>query len=419
MKHPWSGLVRARFGAHELIVDLSCEGSGEIELAVGPAGFITRDIGGHVAPSVCVESMAPVETCDAHSFTEAERQYIDLLKAQHARVVAVHCPRWLGVSSSTRSLFKHCYHVPQDPSREPRSLTPDEIRRHAAILAASEVPNVVFSGGDEAHFEIAMELKRLRPSTRVDLFWHGGYFHVGEDYDWHILKLWLNAVRDGRVHSIGTCKAGKEDFFRSLGIPAALVLNYIPGELQSCPDLPETPAHVGLWLSGSTVRKPPFSMIAAAKMVDGTCLRGAGLGIRGIEFVQELKLPYAALHTGPIPAKELFEQIRQTHVTMYITLTECCPMLPLESMQLGVPCLLGPTSHLFEDNRFLFDRLVVPFPERADVIARYLRRAIRERHEIIAEYRRYIPTYNARAAASVDEWLSMSDSRLRARITDE
>jgi hypothetical protein len=90
-------------------------------------------------------------------------------------------------------------------------------------------------------------------------------------------------------------------------------------------------------------------------------------------------------------------------------------MLPLESMQLGVPCLIGPTSHLFEDNPFLFERLVVPFPERADVIAASLRRVLDERRDIIAEYRRYIPDYNRRAAASVASWFAMTDSQLRTR----
>ncbi len=74
-----------------------------------------------------------------------------------------------------------------------------------------------------------------------------------------------------------------------------------------------------------------------------------------------------------------------------------------------MPCLIGPVSHLFEDNAFLFDRLVVPFPERAEVIADYLVRAIDERLEIAAEYRRYLPTYEARCRQSVEAFLNLGD----------
>ena len=76
-------------------------------------------------------------------------------------------------------------------------------------------------------------------------------------------------------------------------------------------------------------------------------------------------------------------------------------MLPLESLHQGVPCLTGPSSHLFEDDAWLFSRLVVPFPDRAEVIARYMRRAVDERHEIMQRYRAYVVGYNARARESV------------------
>ena len=76
-------------------------------------------------------------------------------------------------------------------------------------------------------------------------------------------------------------------------------------------------------------------------------------------------------------------------------------MLPLESMSVGVPCLVGPTSHLFEDDPWLFERLVVPFPDRADVIADYVGRALRERSEIMPAYCRYIVGYNEAEARNV------------------
>src|SRR5690606_34295234 len=89
--------------------------------------------------------------------------------------------------------------------------------------------------------------------------------------------------------------------------------------------------------------------------------------------------------------------MRRTHLTMYVTFVECCPMLPLESLSMGVPCIFGPNSHLLEDNEYLFQRLVVPFPDRAEVIADYAVRAMAERREIIDAYRAYYPAYRARS----------------------
>jgi hypothetical protein len=80
-------------------------------------------------------------------------------------------------------------------------------------------------------------------------------------------------------------------------------------------------------------------------------------------------------------------------------------MLPLESLSVGTPCLVSPTSHLFEDDDFLRSRLVVPAPDRADVIAEWALGALAERAEIVRAYRRWAPAYNERARKSLEEFL--------------
>jgi hypothetical protein len=101
----------------------------------------------------------------------------------------------------------------------------------------------------------------------------------------------------------------------------------------------------------------------------------------------------------------MLQAIRDTHLTLYVTFSECSPMLPLESFSVGTPCLVGPTSHLFEDDEFLRSRLVVPAPDRADVIAQWIEGALAERDALVRAYQRWAPRYNARARASLDEFL--------------
>jgi hypothetical protein len=80
-------------------------------------------------------------------------------------------------------------------------------------------------------------------------------------------------------------------------------------------------------------------------------------------------------------------------------------MLPLESFSLGVPCLVGPTSHLFEDDPYLREAVVVPYPDRADVIASYIAGALEERDGLVAAYRSYATAYNAEARGTVRDFL--------------
>jgi hypothetical protein len=57
-------------------------------------------------------------------------------------------------------------------------------------------------------------------------------------------------------------------------------------------------------------------------------------------------------------------------INLYVTLSECSPMLPLESISMGVPVLVGPTTTFFDSDPFLRQRLVAASPEDMGCIRR-------------------------------------------------
>jgi hypothetical protein len=217
MTHPWSGHVEIGYRGRRETFNLYSATGGE--LIVYPARHPMAD----AAP-------APVAYADNASArpagrTAAAERFLQQVKSSGATVVAVHCPRWLGVTSSTRVLFDCCYAIPESAEREPYPFDEAEIAYHADVLGESGVQHVVFSGGDELHFRIMNELRKRRPAMRCDLLWHGGYFFFSKDYDWKILRMWIDAARAGDVRVIGTVKKGMEVFFAAAGIESRLVLN--------------------------------------------------------------------------------------------------------------------------------------------------------------------------------------------------
>lgn len=415
MSHPWSGKVRIEFAGRSETIDLSSDESGDITVHPGRVPMVTKkprqsSTVTEVKPLAAAAETTHPNAASPHraprGFTQMQRDFLATVEKSDRKVVAVHCPKWLGVTSSTRILFEHCYPVPNTAAEDPFLLTDEDIELHAKLLAEASVERVVFSGGDESHLRIARRLRELSPSTTVDMLWHGSYVQFCEDYVWQITKMWIDAAKSGVIRSICTVKAGMEDLFRSLGVPSALVLNYVPGEIENPPQLKDDGhIHAGMWISGAVYRKIPHAMLSAIKMSGNVWLHGAGLDARAREVVETFEIPAGELHAEPLPQDRLRAAIRRTHLSLYVTFSECCPMLPLESLQLGVPCLVGPVSHLFEDNAFLTERLVVPQPDRADVIARYIERAFAEREEIVAEYARYAPGYNLIAKRSVEKFI--------------
>ena len=319
--------------------------------------------------------------------------------AQKATALAITVDGWLGVGNATRTLFPHTLAVPQNLSEKAIDLLADR-------AAEAGVQQLVLSGVTPSHLGLAARLKSRVPSVKVDALWHGNYLQAREDYAWRVLQLLIAAQRQGTVRRVGVVKAGMEEWLRSLGVDSALVLNHVPG----VPREPSPPdhggPHLGLWLSNEGYRKLPYAMIAASGMIEGARVRGAGLSRRAVDFAEFCGLHTARLEEKPLPHAKLMAQMAVCHLNLYVTLSECCPMLPLESLSLGVPCLIGPTSHLFEDDEFLHQRLVVAEPERADRIAAAIRRALDEREAIVAAYAEWVPKYEERSRASLEAFLA-------------
>lgn len=400
LQHAWSSAVRIHFCGVQRDVELYSEDAKTLEIVLDESGTIT--VGKEGESARANESQELIGSV----WTKNDAAWLAKLSADKASTIAVHVPRWLGVTASTEVLFNNRLQFPRTIEKSPSEVSDREIQYNARLLAATNVNHVVFSGGDMIHLKLAERLLLLRPGVRIDLVWHGSATQFGQNYDWKTLNAWIDAARAGKIRSIATVKKGFEEFFSQAGVRSHFLANYIPTIPAAASVVGNRPIRLGLWLSGESQIKAPYAMIAAASSIEDVQLIGANLSRRALELAELLALPVHLSSDGSLTRSRLLKEIESTHLTLYVTLSECTPMLPLESLSVGVPALIGPTSHLFEDDEYLHRKLVVPYPDRADVIADYIRSALRERTQIVEAYKSWAERYNSEAAKIRDAFLS-------------
>jgi hypothetical protein len=130
-------------------------------------------------------------------------------------------------------------------------------------------------------------------------------------------------------------------------------------------------------------------MIASVKAMRSFYLKGSGLGAEGLALVSALDVPFLQVFEDPIPYERLLREIASTAISLYVTISECSPMLPLESFAQGIPCLVGPSSHLFRDDALLREMLVVEQPYNPGLIADMGVAAVARSADLLAAYGRY------------------------------
>src|SRR5690606_16528686 len=162
--------------------------------------------------------------------------------------------------------------------------------------------------------------------------------------------------------SIASDKAGFDRFVHSLGLRGAVLLNRVNREPMEPPEIEGDAAHIGMWLSGSTYRKIPHAMLAAMKMMRDARLHAAGLDGRALELAALAGREQELATAAQIPHAQLLPATRRAQLTMYATSVAGGPALPLARLRVSVPCSFGPSRHLLDDNGYLSQRVVVPFP---------------------------------------------------------
>lgn len=404
LRHPWSGKAEISYGDATIVIDLYSPTPDTIELQAREIGQMSESL--DFAPSSDDEQSndeAPARV--AHS---QRQEYYARLTADidPHKPVAIYVPRWRGVALSTETLFEQSLPVPAGQEEHPDEISAADIAEYADILVGTGAKHFVISGGDLFNIQIMDAVQAIDSRIRFDMLWHSNFLQMGEPHDWNLLRHWLHALRDGRVHRIGVVKEGLEKWFESFGISSVFIPNFVPFDTESV-SATEVDDCVGLWLSGSShYRKTPHAALSALSLMPGVQFKASGLDINAQQLVVNLGVPFYRMWQRPLPRDMLHKEMRTTGLTFYVTLSECSPMLPLESFANGVPCLVGPASHLFRDDERLRDALVVERPLSPAAIAEKATDVLSNQKGIFENYLDYYRREEGRVKESVARLLA-------------
>ena len=346
-------------------------------------------------PSIEVDLANPSNMSFADSAMET---WLKSFMQQGKTVLAVYVPNWLGINFATKNMFEDCYPLAEH-------LTEEQAKYYANLLVAAGVKHLISAGAAPGHLEVIKALNLSNSGIRCDVTWHGSYVQHYEDYGWSMMTQAITLAKQGMIYKFGFAKKGMEKTFQAIGLQAEFLPNFVNSIPDSASVVTSSNPQLGIWLSWIGYRKLPYPMIAAAQLVEDSVLNMAGVEERAKQWADMLGVKVNYFSPGPIPREELHQRIKNTHLSLYLTSSECAPMLPIESLSLGVPCLISPVSHWFEDDEYLHSRLVVPYPERPEIIADYIKQALDEREQIIERFKSYATRYNSWAIEQVQKFL--------------
>lgn len=319
---------------------------------------------------------------DFYSVTQKE-----LKKHHKVKVLALYPSIHKGVCNSTKSLFESSISISIMGKVNDIVGYPDHfIANLARDILNVEAGTLVISGGGNINLSLMQKLACKHKN--IYYLWHGSPAQWSDSGHRNEIKIIHKLYADKKLTGIISLKQDLQLCLSQLGIKSYLMQNYTP----QFPDIQLDQASkftIGIWSAYNNWIKnlyPQMMAISMLKRDDFACKTNFNVGEDMRWMIEGKDITTLA---DELPFQQLMAQIAKTDLTVYVTNTECSPMIALESLGLGVPCLVGPTSALYKADPYLEDMLTV---NRVDC-PHAIYEAIRKIKDNIVKIRKVLPAF--------------------------
>lgn len=317
---------------------------------------------------------------------------IDNIKGDY---ITFYNKEWLGVTSATKELFENLVDCSEIYDKK-------DVKKIGDAILTKNINQVIFSSFAIGWKNLAKYLKIKNKNIKIKTYWHGSHSQISDFYGWERNKEIIKLHKKGIVDVMATCKESLLNFYKKENYNVMFLTNKVSINIK--PEKKSKEIKIGLYAAKcDDWRKNMFTQIAAVSLIDNAVIDMVPLNETAKEFANTLGVKIEGLKKS-IPREELLKRMSKNKANMYVTYSECAPMLPLESMELDTICITGNNHHYFENSK-LEEYLVVNNEEDVLEIKDKILKAIAEEKKILKLYKEFSEKNMKDAAKKTKEYL--------------
>lgn len=288
---------------------------------------------------------------------------------------------WLGVSSATKELFTNLVDCGELYRNK-------DINLICKAILDSQIKQVVFSSFAIGWKQLVIKLRRYNSNIKIKTYWHGSHSQILDNYGWQRNVEIIKLHKKGIIDVMGTCKESLLNFYKNENYDAMFLTNKVDISVAKTIKNNSSEIRVGLYAAKcDDWRKNMYCQMAAVSMIEGAVLDMVPLNKSAIDFAKTLGLKIEGVE-NPLSREELIDRMSNNTVNLYVTYSECAPMLPLESLNSNVVCITGNNHHYFKDSE-LEKYIVVNNEQDVNEIKEKIENAIKYKDKILKLYREF------------------------------
>ncbi len=312
----------------------------------------------------------------------------------------IYNPECIGIMNSSKDLFENTVGIKE-------LLNEEQIENIANAIIETNVKYVVMSSITFGWKELVEKIKEKNNNIKINFLWHGSHSMFVERDESYFLYSIMEMVDRGLVEKVGFFKESMAEFYRKKGYNSYFVVNNVKNVKVTKDNSfykDKSKVYLGSYAAGDRWGKNTINQLSAASMVKNSVVDIIPVTPLIDEFCTTMNIQINDKTLNYLPRQELLNRMALNDINLYVTFTECSPVVPLESLELGVPCITGNNHHYFKNSK-LADYLIVKSEDDIDEIYCKIKKVLENKQEVMKLYYEWKKEYNIFASKKIEEFI--------------
>lgn len=308
-------------------------------------------------------------------------------------------PTWLGVAGSTLGLFEN--NVPLEHLYQKK-----EIQKIAQAVIQNKIQSVIFSQICDGWTSLIEHIKKEDPRIQIKVIWHGNCYEYFSDFTWNLNKEVMQLYKKEKIDSFAFVRSIMYEFYKKLGFECYYLQNNVHKEnAGKIVNNENEKTKIGIYNADTRELKNIYTALSAMKLVPNSVADVVPINEGAKQFTQMLSLDTTSINDY-IPNEELMKRIQKNDINIYPTFTENAPMFPLESFEMGVPCLLGNNNDYFVGTK-LGEYVILEREDDAVYIKDKIMNVLAHKDEVMELYQSWKKEFDQKCEKLVEEFIKI------------
>lgn len=331
-------------------------------------------------------------------FSERAKEAIETIKKYKGKdYIVFYNPTWLGVAASTKGLFKN--NVPLE-----HVYSKKDIKNITEAIIENDIKSVIFSQICDGWTTMIEEIKKIKSEIQIKVIWHGNCYEYFSDFTWNLNKEVMNLYKQGKIDSLAFVRSTMYEFYKKCGFKSYYLQNNVYKEnAGKIAKNKNKKTKIGIYNADTRELKNIYTALSAMKLVPNAVADVVPINEGAKKFTEILGLETTSINDY-IPNEELMKRIQKNDINIYPTFTENAPMFPLESFEMGVPCLLGNNNDYFVGTE-LGEYVILDREDDAEYIKNKIMEALENREKIMELYQQWKKEFDKKCEKLVEEFI--------------